>query len=275
MKRVYKKPRVKKVKPPRPVPPPKPERPRRGELKKIYKDLISTNEEQRINALATAMGWYDRVQAYLAFNNKGKWTLKQLRAKNKAETNRAKGIASKNFKEGYFLEAITHYQNMVRSYNVPRISVFLRKLKSSKGSMHEHLSSMKRKYKKFLTMLQDAMVPVNNGKEIKFTVDKLASPYRIGRNEIILDRKLMAHLKKITHRYGLLSAVIELLPVTSEAMSRFEVVDTKGHKAGKFSIDYGDRYRAVLQLINHVNTYAQEETAPKSIVRRRKPKKEN
>src|SRR5580693_7033221 len=92
MQRQFKKPRAKKVKVPRPVNPPKPKRPKRGDLKHIYKELLTTDISQRINTLAKAMAWYDTVQAYLAYKNNGKWTLNQLRAKGVAEHDRLSGI---------------------------------------------------------------------------------------------------------------------------------------------------------------------------------------
>jgi hypothetical protein len=111
--------------------------------------------------------------------------------------------------------------------------------------------------------------PVRDGKDIKLSVDKLSSNYRIGNDRsVVFDRKFVAHLKKITHHTGLLSAVIELLPVISEAQSQYH------RSAGDYGIDTGQRYAAVLQLIKNVNKYAQQENAPKSIAKRRKPKKE-
>ena len=273
MRRAYKKPRAKKVKLPKPVPPPKPERPKRGDLKKIYCDLITTDTNQRINAYAAAMTWYDRVQGYLAYKNKGKWTINQLRARNKAEKHRSLGILHTQRKEEDFTQSIKYYEKMVNGYQPPKLAPVLRKLKSSKGSLHEHFSNMQKKYKVFIAQLQEALSPVKNGKQIKIGVDKLSSAYRIGNNTITLDRKLVMHLKKITHKYGLLSAVIQLLPILSEAMSTYDVVNNKGLKAGRTSIDYGDRYRALLELINNVNRYAQQEYAPKTIARRRKPPK--
>lgn len=268
MRRQYKKPRAKKVKLPRAVPPPKPERPKRGDLKKIYRDLITTDINQRINALASAMTWYDRVQGYLASKNQGKWTTNQLRYRNIAEKDRALGIrmVSPKNKEEDFIEAIKSYEKLVNGYKPPKLAPVLRKLKSSKSTLTEHKHNMQKKFGKFLTQLQEALNP-----GVKLIVDKLSSPYRIGERTLTLDRKLLAHLKKLTHKYGLLSAVIQLLPVLSETMSTIEVKDYKGQRVGRSAIDSGERYRSVLTLINNLNNYSQRPEAPKSIARRRKP----
>lgn len=272
MKPVYKKPRIKKVKPPKPVPAPKHPRPKRGDLKHIYKELISTSQEQRVNAMAKAMTWYDQVQAYVAYKqdidytqvNKHTWTTAQLRAMNHALSHRADGIKAKTLdtKEVKFEHAIKYYEVMGQSYKPPKISTFLRKLKSSKGTLQEHLGNMRKKYKKFILMLQDALDP---GLTLK--VDKLASRYRIGRHDVTIDRKWLAELKKLAHRKGLLSTVIELLPVLSEAMS-------STLEEGTIDFEWRDRYDATLRLLTNVNNYAQQETAPRTIARRKKPKKE-
>ena len=264
----YKKPRVKKVKVPKPVAPPKPERPKRGDLKHIYKELLTTDTEQRINALCKAMAWYDKVQAYLAYKNGGKWTTKQLRMMNNAQRDRLHGIASikPETKERCFKDAITSYEVMVSSYKTPKISLVHRKLKSSKSTLNEHLKNMQKKYKKFILQLQEAL-------QFNIQVNKLTSDYRIGHGGVTLDRRFLANLKKLTHKHGLLTAVIQLLPILSEAMSIYNVVDNDGHKTGKIGIDYQARYEAVLKLITDVNKYAQKETAPRTIARRKKIKK--
>jgi hypothetical protein len=58
-----KKTRVKRYRPPKPIPPPQPPRPKRGNLKHIYKDLISSDRDQRVEVLVKAMHWYEELMA--------------------------------------------------------------------------------------------------------------------------------------------------------------------------------------------------------------------
>src|ERR1700751_128603 len=199
----YKRPRSKRVKPPKAVPPPKPHRPKRGDLKHIYKDLISSDIDQRITVLAKAMAWYDKVQAYLAYKNEGKFTTKQLRAKNKAEKYRSEGIKSthSHIKEDRFLNAILHYETMVNSYKSPLIKYYLRKYKKTEKKLIERKERMEDKHERFLSQLQEALQPVNTkGDKIKLQVDKLSSPYRISiEGNVTLDRKLVGELRKLAY----------------------------------------------------------------------------
>src|ERR1700734_1096660 len=265
MQRSYKKPRVKRVKPPKPLPPPKPSRPKRGDLKKIYKDLLTTDREQRINTLAKAMAWYDQVQAYLAYKNEGKFTTRQLMYKNTSEKHRSDGIKNKSatLKELCFQNSILSYEFMVNGYKPPKLAPILKKLKSSKSTLNEHRTNMQKKHGKFLTQLKEAL-------SLNIKVDKLSTPYMIGA-DITLAKRLGINWRKVTRKHGLLSAIVQLLPVTSEKMSRYAEVDNNGNKTGRYKVDYHQRYKAVLELLNRFNNYAQKENAPRSIVRKAKP----
>jgi hypothetical protein len=267
MKRSLKKPRAKKVKIPKPIAPPKPDRPKRGDLRHIYKELLTTDIEQRINALSKAMAWYDSVQAYLAYKNEGKWTLKQLRMRNNAERDRGLGVKSNisETKERNYIDTIASYEIMVNGYRPPKLAPILRKLKSSKSSLVIHKKNMTKKHHKFLHLLNDAL-------QVNIGVDRLRSPYVIGNGTLILDRMVVQNLRRLTRKHGLLSAVESLLPQLSEMVSRFPEVDNQGNKTGRYKIDYNLRYQAVLHLIHSLNQYGMRENAVRSIVRRRKSK---
>jgi hypothetical protein len=272
-------PKLKRYKKPIPIPAPKPSRPKRGDLKKIYKDLVSTDIDQRVTALAKAMQWYDHVQVFLNYKQNGKFTTRQLRAKNFAERNRAEGIKTNHsiYKETHFTAAINAYEIMAASYKVPKLKGYLRKYSKEKKGLIHRKERLQDKHGEFLKMLHDALQPVNwKGKKIKLTVDKISAPHRISaEGNITFDRRLIMTLRKLARKKGLLSAVLLLLPVLTEAAARESVVDTKGRKIGTTKVDQADRYPAVLSLLNNFNTYCQREDGPRTVVRRAKPKEES
>src|ERR1039458_7873098 len=114
MKRAYKKPRVKRVRPPKPIPAPKPERPRRSELKQIYRDLISSDSEQRVNTLRRALGWYDKCITYVGREINYEWAKPSLKHKNAAERSRTQGITTSDnpTKEELFIKSIKEYEQL-------------------------------------------------------------------------------------------------------------------------------------------------------------------
>ena len=280
MKRSFKKPRTKRVKLAKPIPPPKPDRPKRGDLKKIYHGLITTDIDQRVNALVKALHWYDKCQVYVGYNkamDNIKWTKTQLKNKFTAEEHRLSGMKSKvsSVKETHYITAIKCCERMLEGYKSPKLSLYLRELNKEKKGLLQHKSSMQSKHKKFLTLLHEALQPVNSdGKKVKLTVDKLEAPYRISvEGHVTLDRKIVSDLRKLAHRHGLLSAVINLLPVLSESAARIQEVDTKNNPTGRTIVDTQKRYVAVISLLNKFNQYCQRADAPKTIVRRKKETK--
>jgi hypothetical protein len=222
------------------------------------------------------MTWYDHVQVFLKY--KKKFTTRQLRALNDAEKQREAGIKSNNsiYKESAFTGAIAQYEIMAASYQVPKLKSYLRKYTKEKKGLIHRKERLQDKHGAFLKLLSDSLQPVNSeGKRIKLTVDKISAPHRISiEGNITLDRRLVSDLRKLARKKGLLSAVILLLPVLTEAAAREAVVDTRGKKIGIMKVDQADRYPAVLSLLNNFNEYCQREDGPRTVVRRAKPKEE-
>lgn len=269
------KPKLKRYRKPKSVPPPKPRRAKRGDLKKIYKELVTTNQDQRVNTLTNVMHWYDAAIAYLSYKKEGKWPLSKLKNKNSAEKEREKGInshATKD-KELHFMSAVSCYEQMLDFYKPPKLSLYLRKLKSNRKGLRQHTLTMEDKHGKFLKQLDEALKPVSVvGTRIRLSVDKLSAPYRISsEGDITFDRKLIISLRRLSRKQGFLSAVINLLPVFSETASREVEVNKDKIRTGRFMINEKKRYLAVLILLNHLNHYAMSNNAPRSIVRRLKP----
>src|ERR1035437_2298927 len=131
MRRSLKRPRVKRVRPPKAIEAPRPDRPRRTNLKTIYKDIISSDLEQRVNTLRRALQWYDECIKYIGYKIEYVWPKPLLKQKNEAELARAAAIPITNDiqKEKQFLLAIKAYEKVVKSYKPPLIKSYLSKLK--------------------------------------------------------------------------------------------------------------------------------------------------
>ena len=274
----FKKPRAKRVKPPKPIPAPKPVRPKRSELRSIYRELLSADRDQRVDALAKAMAWYDKCLVYVRYKQEGEWTTKQLRELNAAERDRAAGLKSDASikKEIEFTSAVQHYEKIVPVFKVPVIKKFLDRLNRDKPKLETRKRKLGNKFGEFLTLMETVLKPKNaDEKPIRLHVDKLSANFRISsEGDITFDRKVVGNLRTISRRQGLLVGVLQLLPVLSEAASRIPELDAQQHKTGKTLISNGKRYRSVLVMLNNLFSYYMHTDNPRKLVRRIKPKKE-
>ena len=274
----FKKPRAKKVRPSKPVPPPRPHRPKRGDLRKIYRDLLTADRDQRVTTLAKAMAWYDLVQAYISYKQKGKLSTHQLRNKNAAEKVRNVGISSNNdvVKEQKFVETIKEYEKLVKSFRPPLISKILTRYNRSKKKLETRKKKLTDKYGQFLELISHVLHPKNShDQRIELRVDKISSPYRIDSSgNITFDRKIVVNLRRTSRKHGLLSGVIEMLPVLSESAARTPELDLSGHKTGRTLVSSKKRYNSVLEMLNHLNHYGLNDSTPRKLIRRPKTKKE-
>jgi hypothetical protein len=274
----FKKQRAKKIKPAKPIPPPKPDRPKRSELRSMYRELLSADRDQRVDALVRAMHWYDKCLAYVIYKQEGKWTTSQLKEKNAAERDRSSGLNSNisQKKEVEFTSALQHYEKMVTDFKPPSLKKVLSRLNKDKPKLENRRKKLGNKYGEFLDIIREMLHPINaDEKPIQLHVDKLNANFRINsEGDITLDRKVVGNLRTITRRQGMLVGIIQLLPVLSEAAARIPELDTQKHKTGKTLISNSKRYRAVLFMLNHLFQYYQKAVNPKKLIRRVKPKKE-
>lgn len=270
--------RVKRVRPPKPIAPPKPERPRRSKLRIIYRDLITTDTDQRVGSLSAAMAWYDTVVVYLSFKQEWKLSIPQLREKNAAERSRTAGITSSEpqIKEESFLKAIKSYEKMATVFKPPLISKYLSKLRSTRKKLETRKINLVNKFGEFIDTLDKVLLPKNyEGKRIELRVDKIRAAHRIdSEGNITFDRKVVDNMRRISRKYGLLSGIIQVLPVMSEAAARMPELDGKGFKTGRMVISNSKRYNAVLEMVSAVHRYYMNKESPRKLVRRPKPKKE-
>lgn len=274
----YKKPRAKKVKPPAPIKPAKPARPKRTELRKIYKELLSADRDQRVTALAQAMSWYDKCLVYVHYKQEWKWTTAQLREKNRGEKARASGIASNDSKkkELEFTETLKAFEKVAKDIKPPSILKVLSKLNKEKPKLEARKKKLHNKFGEFLQLISTALNPKNaDEKSISLYADKLTSNFRISsEGNVTLDRKFLGGIRSTTRKQGLLAGTIQLLPVLSEAGARIPEVDRENHKTGKVVMSYANRYRAVMSMIENLFQYAIKTENPKKLVRRIKEKKD-
>lgn len=277
MKRVFKRPRVKRVKKPAPIEAPKPERPRRTELKVIYKDLISTSQEQRINTLRRALGWYDRCTAYVGHALEYDWHITQLKSKNAAERIRSAAINTTvpDNKEKLFLKSINYYQKLVKSYKSPSISIYLKKLRSERDKLEVRKRKLNKRYGEFLNTLKVVLAPRNSQEEpITLKVDKLSVEHRIdGKGNITFDNKYVAYLSKLSRKQGMLSAVIEIFPVLMEAAGTMDEVDLQNHRTGRVVISNSKCKASVVPMLKKLNQHFMHDN-PRKLVRKPRVQKE-
>lgn len=267
---------TRRPKAPKPIAPPKPVRPKRGNLKQIYRDLISVDRDQRINTLAKAMTWYDQAQAYLAYKQKGEWTKEQLKFRNFAERKRLLGMAqtSSKLKEQVYLEAVHSYEQALNGFKPPKVDSFLSILKSKSDRLQERKEKLKDRYGDFLDLIEKALLPKNaDGKRIELRVDRINVPYRISsEGDVTWDRKVVQNLRRISRKQGILSGVLQMLPILSEAAARVPELDPQQQPTGRYVTQNGKRYRSVLEMLNCLNQYSLSEQGPRKLVRKPKPK---
>lgn len=275
-----KKPRTKRVKPPAPVPPPKILRPKRGLLRAVYKELFTSDVDQRTNALIKAGAWYDQCIGYLTnMKQNGILTIRQRKEQDQALAHRLDALRANvpSQKERFWVESIKHFEKMCAVYKPPKILKYLRVFEKKRKVLESRRVKLNDKFGKFLELIRVALEPKNsNGKSINLYVDKLASQYRIdSQGNITFDRKFVLHLRRLNRKYGLLSPVLHCIPVLTESACRTAELDQGGHKTGRTILSSRKRYDSFLEMMYHMNRFMMTDTAPRRLVRKpRTPKKE-
>jgi hypothetical protein len=278
MRRSLKRPRIKRVRPPKPILAPKPERPRRSTLKTIYKDLISSDQEQRVNTLRRALGWFDSCVTYVGYNleDKYQWTKSALRHKNLAEKNRAAGITSSNeqTKEQSFLTSVKEYEKLVNGFKPPKVITYQRRLSHEKSKLDTRKKRLSKRFGEFLKTLQVMLKPTNYlGVKINLKVDKLSTEYRIdSKGNITFDTKFLTYVYKLSRKQGMLTAVVEIIPMLMEAAGRMDELD-HNIKTGKIVVSNSKCKQSVQPMLRHLNQYYLSVDSPKKLVRKPKTKR--
>lgn len=274
--------RVKRYRAPRPVPPPKPPRPKRTALRNVYKDLISSDRDQRLEAIKNAMHWYDNLLAYLAFYTvegeerirKTRSQLAQLKAKSDAEKRRLSGLNSDKpeKKEMEFVKAIQCYERMTKKFHPPKIGTYLSKFSTVRSKLEKRKHRFSRKFEDFLELLDKAIRPKNyEGKRISLRVDKITSDYRVSsEGDITFDRKFLDEAKRISRKQGLLPGLTKLLPAFTEAAAVTMEKDGDGHRTGRYVIHGSKRHEALLDIWSNLTHYCLTDKSPKRLIRRPK-----
>src|ERR1700722_2685715 len=267
-----KKTRVKRWRAPKPVPPPKPPRPKRSTLKNIYKDLISSDSDQRLEGLKKAMHWYEELQAYLAYNSE--LTLNQKKAKAAAERHRLIGL---NFdktktKESQYILAIKEYEKLGKKYNPPKIGVFISKYSHVRSKLEQRKNRLTRKFGEFLELVDNAVKPVNyDGTRIQLRVNKISSEYRVdSEGNITFDRKFLDAAKATSRSHGLLPGLNYLWDALTEAAAVRMEQDVEGHRTGRYVIHGSKRYQAMKTMMHNLLVYQNSDKNPKRLIRRHK-----
>jgi hypothetical protein len=140
--------------------------------------------------------------------------------------------------------------------------------------LKERKAKLKDRYGAFLDLINQALQPKNaDGKRIELRVDRISAAYRISsEGDITFDRKVVQNLRRLSRKQGILSGIVQMLPVLSEAASRVPETDPQGALTGRQIIQHKKRYIAVLEMLNCLNDYSLSEQGPRKLVRKPKPK---
>lgn len=290
----YKKPRAKKVKPPQAVIPEKPERPRRAELKKIYREMLTTDIDQRVGTLAQAMNWYERCIEYVKYKSAEKkakrykerrkwhevtnpWTLPQLKLLNALYAARTQGnntLKSETKLEKYIL-AIEISEKITVMFKPPLLRVVLRRYEKDKSKLEERHKRFKNRFGEFLELMRTALKPLNtDGKPILLRVDKIKDQFRIdAEGNVTFDRKEVSNYRKMLRRRGMLPVILQMLPMLEDAAARFSEVDPHGHKTGRTVTSQKKARMAGHRMLFNLVQYQMLDPKPKKLVRRFRPRK--
>jgi hypothetical protein len=252
-----KKRRVKRWKAPKPVPPPQPPRPKRTQLRNIYKNLIASSRDERLESLKKAMHWYEGLQAYLAYE--AVFTFHQKKAKAAAEKYRLKGLNSdkSEIKEQSYIAAINEYEKMGRKYHPPKLGAYLSKYSRKRSKLVTRKRRFDKKYSEILSIMDKALRPVNvEHTRITLNVDKLTSNYRIdSEGNVTFDRKFLDMTRKTVRTNGLFPGVLDVLPILTEAAATTMEKDGQGHRTGRYVVSGTKRHQALLLMLEHLRDY--------------------
>lgn len=272
MKRSFKKPRARRVRPPTSIKGIKLLRPRRSELRTIYKDLLTSDSDQRVTALKQALTWYDHCVAYVGQSVNHEWPIPALKHKNSAEQLRTQGITSSDSgkKESNYIKAIESYEALVNGFKPPKLNKILLKYKHDKSKLIARKKKLTDRYGEFLELINNVLKPRNpEDKSIDLRVDKIRADYRIDDfGSITLNRKLVAEIKKLTRKYGFLVGMLKLLPVLSESYARVPECDEKGFKTGRTLISNAKRIQSIYAMIDNLIRYSLTTIKPIKLIRR-------
>jgi len=278
-----KKPRTRRPKPPAPVPPPKITRPKRGLLRAIYKELFTSDVDQRCDSLAKAAAWYDHCIGYLTnVKQNGILTTRQRKEHDLALANRLDAIRTTvpSQKERFWVESIKHFEKMCAVYKPPKITKYLRVFEKKRKVLETRRVKLNDKFGKFLLLFQKATrAQTFLGKTARMEVDKLKSTHRIdSQGNITFDRRYVLHLRRLNRKYGLLTPVLHAMDILTEPAARTHELDPKGHKTGRIVISSRKRYESQKAIMFNLNRFMMTDDAPRRLVRRprrpRRPRKE-
>lgn len=275
MRANFKKPRIKKVRKPRPVPPPKPPRPRRSQLRRIYGELITTDRDQRVEALKKAMHWYEELLAYLAYYKE--WTIKQRKQEDEAVKHRLVATNSNQdeVKEVRFTKAIQCYEKMTRRFpNTPKVGAFLSKYSRVRSQLERRKRRLVTKFGEYLELVDKVLQPKNyKGIRITLRVDKLhrKTEYSINsEGHVTFDRKFLDESRRLARKHGMLPGLMKLFPVLTEAAGLTMEVDADGHRTGRYVVHGSKRHSSLLEMLQHLVQYQLLSELPKKLIRRHK-----
>lgn len=264
--------RAKHPKLPKPVPPPKPPRPSISKLRNIYRDLISSDVDQRVETLKKVVHWYEGALAYVVYFKAISFTQKKALAAAQGFRIVALTTNKDETKEKNLIAAIHEYEKIVRKLKPPKVNTFYSKFSSVRSTLEKRKRRFNRKFHDFLEVIDKALKPVNyEGRRISMRVDKLSHERRINSvGDVTFDRKYIDMARKSARKYGLLSGVLIVIPILAEAAATKPERDHEGHRTGRYVVSGTAKSRAWEEMMNNLFNYCLTSKTHVRLVRRQK-----
>ena len=224
-----------------------------------------------MNTLRRSLQWYDKCVVYVGREIDYEWPKPSLRHKNAAERSRTQGITSPDnkLKEETFINSIKSYEKLVNGFKPPRIFNYLKKFRYERSKLEDRRKKLTKRYGEFLKTLQVMLKPKNvEDQPISLKVDKLSVEHRIdSKGNITFDSKFIAYVSKLSRKQGMLTAVVEILPMLMEAAGRQDEVDPEGHKTGRVVVSNSKCKQSVKPMLQHLNSYYLSVKTSRKLVR--------
>lgn len=240
-------------------------RPDRRELKSIYRGLLSTDVNLRIDSLSKALRWYDQARLWARNDPKKskKVLTENLRLFDKSDGLRQRATNVNNLKEREvsLKEAVTYCElaldGIVATKPVEMVYEKLAKIEDKLKKKSEKLTA---KYQTILTTLQDALRPENkHGKEIALKVSESQEKART----ISGDVRTMSYSKE--HAKGMVEVFRKkgLLPLAYEEIKQLYIPMgcDMNPQTNQWSADWHACIGAIEKLYKNLIDYV--ETNPK------------
>lgn len=249
-----------------------PGRPYARDLRAIYKNLATTDDGQRLNALAQALHWYDIAIPYVIARH-GARTADQAKAWDIAAKCRDRGVSTtfNGEKETAFVTALKRYQKVVSELEPPDLGEYYEELKQNETRLKLRQDKLEERFGNVVDLLNAALKPVNaDGKVVEIKVGIVNQSYMMdpARSQLTLHRNMVKELRTMVRVEGLLVVVMELLEPLAKVCIMKPETDSTGQATGRYIA--GEKEQRLMEkklLWNLIEFCKKSDSAPKRLVK--------